>query len=83
MSALEASALSPAEVHPQQHFGPVLGICAAGAGMDGEDGVAGVVRAGELELEFELDEAPSTGTVRFCAVSESSVSWASSDQLGC
>ena len=37
---LEAVALRPAQVHAQQHFGPVLAFGAAGAGMDGHDGAA-------------------------------------------
>ena len=36
----EAVALGPAQVHPQQHLGPVGGLGAAGAGADREDGVA-------------------------------------------
>ena len=40
---LEAAILGPAEVHPQQHLRPVLSVGAAGARMDGDDGVAGVV----------------------------------------
>ena len=44
---LEALALGVAQVHPQQHLGPVLGLGAAGPGMDGQDGVAGIVRVVE------------------------------------
>ena len=36
----EAVALGPAQVHAQQHLGPVAGVGAAGAGVDRDDGVA-------------------------------------------
>jgi hypothetical protein len=39
--------LGPAEVHALQHLGPVGGLGAAGARADGQDGVLGVVLAGE------------------------------------
>jgi hypothetical protein len=42
--------LGPAEVHPEQHLGPVRRLGAAGAGADGEDGRAVVVFAGEEQL---------------------------------
>ena len=45
--ALEAAALGPAEIHAQEHLGPVLRLGAAGAGMDGDDGVLAVVLAAE------------------------------------
>ena len=38
---LEAAILRPAEVHPQQHLRPVLGVGAARARVDRDDGVAG------------------------------------------
>ena len=44
---LEAAALEPAQVHAQQHLGPVLRLGAAGAGVDGEDRAALVVLAAE------------------------------------
>ena len=47
----EAAALGPAQVHPQQHLGPVRGVGAADAGGDGEHGGTLVVRSGELRLE--------------------------------
>ena len=54
---LEAPALSPAHIHAHEHLGPVLRFGAAGAGMDGDDGVAGVVVARQQGLGFEaLDE---------------------------
>ena len=39
---LEAQALAEAQVHAQQDLGPVLALGAAGAGMDAQEGVAGV-----------------------------------------
>ena len=63
--ALEAAALGPLQVHAQQHLGPVLRLDPAGAGMDGDDGVGGVVLAaqhlldlGGLDLGFERVERP-------------------------
>ena len=44
-------ALSPAGVHPVEHLGPVLGLGAAGAGVEGQDGVGGVVFPREQGLE--------------------------------
>ena len=40
-------ALRPAGVHPVEHLGPVLGLGAAGAGMEGQNDAVGVVLAGE------------------------------------
>ena len=54
---LEAAPLGPAQVHPQQDLGPVLGVGAAGAGVDGDDGVAGVVLAAEQPRLLELGQA--------------------------
>ncbi len=51
---LESLALGPAQVHAHEHLGPVLRFGAAGAGMDGDDGVARVVLAGEQRLGLEL-----------------------------
>ena len=42
-----AVALGPAGVHAVEHLRPVLGLGAAGAGVEGEDGVVGVILAGE------------------------------------
>ena len=50
---LEAAPLAPAQVHAQQHLGPVLRLGAAGAGVDRDDGVAGVVLAAEQLLQLE------------------------------
>ena len=54
---VEAAALGPAQVHAKKHLRPVLGLGAAGAGMDGEQGVAGVVGAAEGEVELKPVEA--------------------------
>src|SRR2546427_1699697 len=51
-----AAALAPAEVHAEQHLGPVLGLEAAGAGMDLDDRVARVVLAAEELLQLERGE---------------------------
>jgi hypothetical protein len=57
---LEASPLAPPAVHPEEDLGPVLGVDAAGAGVDGEDGVEAVLRtvehSGQLGLPDELLE---------------------------
>ncbi len=47
---LEAAVLEPAEVHAQQHLGPVLRFGTAGAGVDGDDRTALVVAATEEAL---------------------------------
>ena len=47
-------ALAPTEVHPEQHLRPVLGLCAAGAGVDREDRRLAVVRSREHDLQLEL-----------------------------
>ena len=50
---LEAVTLAPAQVHAHQHFGPVLRFGAAGAGMDGHDGVVAVGIARKQRLGFQ------------------------------
>ena len=45
---------SPLIVHAVQHFGPVLCLGAAGAGVEGEDGVAVVVLAVQHRHELQL-----------------------------
>ena len=47
----EAVALGPAGVHPVEHLCPVLCLGAACAGMKRENGVGGIVLAGEQGLE--------------------------------
>src|SRR6185437_9851210 len=50
----ESLLLGPAEIHAHEHLGPVLGLGAAGAGVDGDDGVEGVGFAGEHGAGFHL-----------------------------
>jgi hypothetical protein len=50
--ALQAPAVAPPEVHPQEHLRPVLAVGAAGAGVDREDGVGPVVVAPQHLLEL-------------------------------
>ena len=52
----EAAPLGPAQVHPQQHLGPVLRVGAAGARAHRDDGVAGVVLAVEEARLLELGQ---------------------------
>src|SRR5690606_30751839 len=54
---LPAARLGPAQVHAQQHLGPVLGLGAAGARLDVDEGVAAVHLAGEHALELQLLQA--------------------------
>ena len=53
---VEAAPFGPAQVHAQEDLGPVLGVGAAGAGVDGDDRVAGVVLAAEEARLFELGQ---------------------------
>jgi hypothetical protein len=46
--------LAPAQVHAQQHFGPVLRLGAARAGLDVDERVRRIHLAREHALEFEL-----------------------------
>jgi hypothetical protein len=55
---LEAVALRPAQVHAQQHLGPVLGLGAAGAGLNVQEGVGAIHVAREHAAELELADAP-------------------------
>ncbi len=50
--ALEAAALGPLQIHPQQHVGPVLRLGSAGTGMDRDDGVGAIVLAAEHLLDL-------------------------------
>ena len=61
---LEPRALAPAQVHAHEHLRPVLGLGAAGAGMDGQDRRLGVVRAGQHDLELELVQLAPRGGAR-------------------
>ena len=56
-STLKPRALGPAHHHPQHHLGPVLGVGAARAGVDGDERVARVVGPGEQPLLLERGEA--------------------------
>jgi hypothetical protein len=47
---VEPVPLGPAQVHPEEHLGPVGRLGAAGAGADREQRVARVVFAGEQQL---------------------------------
>jgi len=51
---LEAFSFGKSKVHAKEHLGPVLGFCAAGSGMDGQDGVAGVILVEEKCPEFSF-----------------------------
>ena len=62
--AVVAVALGPAGIHAVEHLSPVLGLGAAGAGVDGEDGVGVIILAGEqggepgfLNVGLQLDKA--------------------------
>ena len=50
----EPVALGPAGVHTVEHLCPVLGLGAAGPGVEGEDGVVGVVLPGEQGRQTAL-----------------------------
>ena len=65
-------ALGPPQVHAQEHLGPVLGVGAAGAGMDRHDRVVVVQLAGEQRLGLERRRA------RACSRAMPSVTSASS-----
>src|ERR1035438_8752262 len=51
--SLEAVPLSPAQIHAQQHLGPILALGAARAGMDDQNGIFRVVPAGQQHAGFE------------------------------
>jgi hypothetical protein len=46
--------LAPAQIHAQQHLGPVLRLGAAGAGLDVDECVRRIHLAREHALEFEF-----------------------------
>ena len=46
--------VGPAGVHAVEHLGPVLGLGAAGAGVEGQNGVVGVVLAVEHGHQLQL-----------------------------
>src|SRR3546814_9375694 len=51
---LPAARLAPAQVHAQQHLGPVLRLGTTGAGLDVDERVVRIHLAGEHALEFQL-----------------------------
>src|SRR5690606_20785291 len=51
---IESLVLAPAQVHAQQHLGPVLRLGAAGTGLDVDESAIGVHLAGEHAAEFQL-----------------------------
>ncbi len=54
----ETPSLPPPQVHAQQHLGPILGLGAAGPGLDIQEGVVGVHLSGEHAPELQLGDAP-------------------------
>lgn len=57
----EVMRLSPAEVHPFEHFRPILGISAARAGVNRQQRVSPIVCAGEHRGEFTLSHLRGEG----------------------
>src|SRR5205823_6158167 len=58
---LEVTALRPAQVHANEHLGPIRGVRTADARADRDHGVAFVVRARELRFEArDLDLVSQT-----------------------
>ncbi len=51
---LPALVLAPAQIHAQQHLGPVLRLGTAGTGLDVDERVRRIHLAGEHALELEL-----------------------------
>ena len=52
----EAALVGPAQVHTQEDVGPVLGLGAAGAGLDVQVAVVGIHLAAEHAAEFQFLE---------------------------
>ncbi len=48
--------LGPAQIHAEEHFGPVLRFGAASAGFYGDDGVEAIVFTGEERFCFEVGD---------------------------
>ena len=46
--------ICPADIHPQQHLGPILRLCAAGAGMNFEIAVVAIGLARQQAFELAL-----------------------------
>jgi hypothetical protein len=51
-----ALAFGPSQIHAQQDGGPVLRFGAAGAGLDGHDGVEVIAFAGEQRFGFQVGD---------------------------
>ena len=49
---LELFTLAVAAIHSVKHFRPILRLCSACAGMNGENGVVSVVFAGKKDIYF-------------------------------
>ena len=50
----EPAALGPPGIHPEKHIGPVIGLRATGAGLDGEDGVVTIESTGQERGDFDF-----------------------------
>lgn len=61
VSTLKLFFFGPADVHAEEHLDPVLSFGAAGAGVEGDDGVVGVVFAGEHEGKFKVFDVFAQG----------------------
>jgi hypothetical protein len=53
---LEAFTLTIAQVHTQKDLCPILGLCAAGTGIDADNSVAGIVFTGKHTGKFHLPD---------------------------
>ncbi len=58
---LQSLPVCPPEVHTGQHLGEILGIHAALAGMDDKDGIGGIMRTAERQLQFQIIDTTSEG----------------------
>jgi len=66
--SFESVALGPAQIHPQQHPGPILSVGPAGTGVDGDYRVARVVGTGKQHLGlgcFDLAFEPADDRLQF------------------
>ena len=53
--------LGPVQIHPQEHLGPVVGVGAAVAGVDRQQGGVGVQRPAQQGLGFQDFDALAPG----------------------
>jgi hypothetical protein len=53
-TGFEPFCLHPSQVHAEQHLRPVLGLGAAGTGVDGDDGIVPIVVAVQHHIQGEL-----------------------------